>query len=235
MNSVTKKYKQRDRYGIDFIELLMALRERAGRILIVTVLTAAFGWGASSFLMTPKYDASINMIVNTQTGALRSVTNDSISSAKNLVDTYAIIIKSNTVLNKVIDNLKLDMTYGELYRQISVNAVNSTQVMKISVRNSDRTLAMKIVEDISSTAPEIITDAVEAGSCKVISQVEANEKPVSPDIVQNTVVSGMLGLLIYTGIVVVRVFLNDYIIDDIDIEEKLGMPVLGIVPDAEGK
>ena len=235
MNSVTEKYKQRDRYGIDFIELLMALRERAGRILIVTVLTAAFGWGASSFLMTPKYDASINMIVNTQTGALRSVTNDSISSAKNLVDTYAIIIKSNTVLNKVIDNLKLDMTYGELYRQISVNAVNSTQVMKISVRNSDRTLAMKIVEDISSTAPEIITDAVEAGSCKVISQVEANEKPVSPDIVQNTVVSGMLGLLIYTGIVVVRVFLNDYIIDDIDIEEKLGMPVLGIVPDAEGK
>lgn len=235
MNSVTEKYKQRDRYGIDFIELLMALRERAGRILIVTVLTAAFGWGASSFLMTPKYDASINMIVNTQTGALGSVTNDSISSAKNLVDTYAIIIKSNTVLNKVIDNLKLDMTYGELYRQISVNAVNSTQVMKISVRNSDRTLAMKIVEDISSTAPEIITDAVEAGSCKVISQVEANEKPVSPDIVQNTVVSGMLGLLIYTGIVVVRVFLNDYIIDDIDIEEKLGMPVLGIVPDAEGK
>ena len=235
MNSVTEKYKQRDRYGIDFIELLMALRERAGRILIVTVLTAAFGWGASSFLMTPKYDASINMIVNTQTGALRSVTNDSISSAKNIVDTYAIIIKSNTVLNKVIDNLKLDMTYAELYRQISVNAVNSTQIMKISVRNSDRTLAMKIVEDISATAPEIITDAVEAGSCKVISQVEANEKPVSPDIVQNTVVSGMLGLLIYTGVVVVRVFLNDYIIDDIDIEEKLGMPVLGIVPDAEGK
>ena len=44
MNSVTEKYKQRDRYGIDFIELLMALRERAGRILIVTVLAAAFGW-----------------------------------------------------------------------------------------------------------------------------------------------------------------------------------------------
>lgn len=61
-------------------------------------------------VITPQYEASINMIVNTRRDNMATVTNDNITSAKNLVSTYAIIIKSNIVLNKVISNLGLTVS-----------------------------------------------------------------------------------------------------------------------------
>ena len=103
-------------YGLVVLELLQALKDRIALILAATVLAAALGWGFSSMFLPKKYEASVNMIVNTRTEIVGVVTSDSISSAQDLVDTYAIIIKSNKVLNKVIDQLGLSMTFEELRR-----------------------------------------------------------------------------------------------------------------------
>lgn len=221
-------------YRLVFMELLMALKEKIAVILIAAIVAALAGWSVSAFLLTPKYEASINMIVNTRTDMTGNVTNDNISSAQNLVDTYAIIIKSNTVLNQVIDTLGLDTDYKGLYEQVSVNAINNTQVMKIAARSEDPEEAKRIVQTISEIAPDIVTSAVEAGSCKVVSQVYVNDKPISPDILQNTVIAGFLGLLIAIAIIVLLELMNDYIVDDVDIEKKLGIPALGVIPDVEG-
>ena len=101
-------------YGLVVLELLQTLKEKIALILAVTVLAAVLGWGFSSFLIPRKYEASVNMIVNARTEIVGVVTSDSISSAQDLVDTYAIIIKSNKVLNKVIEQLDLKLSYEEL-------------------------------------------------------------------------------------------------------------------------
>ena len=101
-------------YGMVVLELLQALKEKIALILVMTVICAGLSWGVSSFILPKKYEASVNMIVNTRTEIVGVVTSDSISSAQDLVDTYAIIIKSNKVLNQVIDTLGLTMTYEEL-------------------------------------------------------------------------------------------------------------------------
>lgn len=222
-------------YGIIFMELVLGLKEKSVIILMTTISAAVLAWTVSFFVITPQYEASVNMIVNTWTDSTGNVTNDNISSAQNLVDTYAIIIKSNTVLNQVIDDLKIDITFEDLYEMVSVNAINNTQVMKIVVQNENPEIAQKIVETISNIAPSIITDAVEAGSCKVVSQVYVDEEPVSPDILQNTSISGFLGLIICVAVIILQEILNDYIVDDGDVERKLGIPVLGIIPDVESR
>ena len=220
-------------FNITFVEVFLALKEKIVVILGITMMTVILGWLSSMFLLTPKYEASVNMIVNTRTDLSGSVTNDNISSARNLVDTYAIIIKSNRVLNQVIDSLHLLKSYETLYQQVQVDAINNTQVMKISVQDKDAELAKLIVDTISQIAPEIIVEAVEAGSCKVISEVAVGNKPVFPNVCQNTVIAGLFGFLITVAVVILKYLLVDHIVDEFDVQKKLELPVLGVIPDVK--
>lgn len=220
-------------YGMVIMELMQALKEKIALILAVTVAAALLGWGVSTFFVPKRYEASVNMIVNTRTDLTTMVTSDNISSAENLVDTYAIIIKSNKVLNKVIDELELPMSYEELSQQISVDAINHTQVMKIAAECKDPQLAEQIVHTISRIAPEIVADAVEAGSCKVVSDVYSSGEPVSPNVLRTAVLFAVLAFLMVCAAVVLRELMNDYIVDDADMEKKLGISALGVIPDVE--
>ena len=218
---------------IDLLELFHALMRHIVAIMVTTVLFAAVGFGYSAFLITPQYEASVNMIVNTRSEGATNVTNDNITSAKNMVSTYAIIIKSNTVLNEVINTLQLDLKYKELAAKITVGAVDATQVMRVAVQDADPTLARQIVEQIAAIAPERIVEAVEAGSCKVISDVEAGEEPVSPSLKKYIAIFALLGLCLSAGIVVLKELLSNYIEDDADVQKHLGLPVLGVIPEVE--
>lgn len=221
-------------YAVVVLELLQALKEKIALILAAAILAAALGWGFSAFLEPKRYEASVNMIVNTRTEITGVVTSDSISSARNLADTYAIIIKSNKVLNQVIDRLGLQMSFEELYDIVSVNDINNTQVMKIAAQCSDPALAEQIVQTISEIAPAIVADAVEAGSCKVVSDVYTAQKPISPSPLRNAALYGAAAMLLVCAAIVLRELFNDQIIDDNDLEKKLGIPALGVIPDVEG-
>ena len=221
-------------YGMVVLELLQALKEKIALILVMTVLCAGLSWGVSSFILPKKYEASVNMIVNTRTEIVGVVTSDSISSAQDLVDTYAIIIKSNKVLNQVIDTLGLSMSYEELSEQIRVDPIRNTQVMKIAAQCPDAAQAALIVQTISEIAPSIVEDAVEAGSCKVVSDVYTSTKPVTPDVPRNTMIVAALGFLAVCSLVILRELFNDYIVDEADMEKRLGLTAIGVIPDVEG-
>ena len=221
-------------YGMVVLELLQALKEKIALILVMTVLCAGLSWGVSSFILPKKYEASVNMIVNTRTEIVGVVTSDSISSAQDLVDTYAIIIKSNKVLNQVIDTLGLSMSYEELSEQIRVDPIRNTQVMKIAAQCPDAAQAALIVQTISEIAPSIVEDAVEAGSCKVVSDVYTSTKPVTPDVPRNTMIVAALGFLAVCSLVVLRELFNDYIVDEADMQKRLGLTAIGVIPDVEG-
>ena len=221
-------------YGLVVLELLQALKDRIALILAATVLAAALGWGFSAMFLPKKYEASVNMIVNTRTEIVGVVTSDSISSAQDLVDTYAIIIKSNKVLNKVIDQLGLSMTFEELSEMIRVDPIRNTQVMKIAAQCADPQQASLIVQTISEIAPAIVADAVEAGSCKVVSDVYAKGEPVSPNVLKNGMLLGALAFVLVCGLIVLKELFDDFIVDDADLERKLGIPALGVIPDMEG-
>ena len=216
-----------------FLELYFAIKDKMLIICGVFLLFAGLGWFVSTSVMDSKYEASVNMIVNTRSETGGTITNDNISSAQNLADTYAIIIKSNIVLNRVIEELSLDSTYVELAEQVSVESINNTQVMRVSARHSDAELAEKIVATITNIAPDIVKDAVEAGSCKIVSEVTVSDKPVSPSTTKIMILSAMLGTLLYICGLILKELFHDYIVDDSDIANKLGIPVLGVIPEVE--
>ena len=215
---------------IDLVEILYAIRQHLLKVILATVVAAIIGFAASKFLMTPKYDSSALMIVNTRQDVNANVTSDQINSATKLVSTYSIIIKSDTVLQQVIDNLGLNLTYAKLNKRVTVAAVDDTQVMKITVQSDSPEWARQVCEQIITVAPDVIKEAVEAGSVKVISNASLATEPVSPNIKKNTMLAAAVGFVLVIGIIVLQVLLDNKINTEEDVTKYLDMTVLGVIP-----
>jgi len=223
---------------IDLLEIFRLLKKNLLVILAVAILFAVVGYLISAFALTPKYEASATLIVNSREDQATTqvpITNDQLTSATKLVDTYAVILTSDTVLNETISNLDLDMTYDQLVEKVRIESVNSTQVMKITVKDTDPERARAIAADIVEQAPEIIIQTVKAGSVEIISQAKANEIPVSPSKMKNTALAGILGVVLSVGIIVLKFLLNNKFMTDDDITNKLGLTVLGVIPQIDMK
>lgn len=147
-----------DEETIDLMELARLLWAHAVQIVAAAVAAALICLLVCVFALTPKYRASINMIVNTRQDNSSTFTSDNFNSAKNLISTYAVIIKGNTVLNEVIDKLDLDMTYTELYKMVEVTSVDSTQIMQITVTDTDAERAGEIAQTIADIVPDVLVE-----------------------------------------------------------------------------
>lgn len=221
-----------DEETIDLMELARLLWAHAVQIVAAAVAAALICLLVCMFALTPKYQASINMIVNTRQDTTTTFTSDNFNSAKNLISTYAVIIKSSTVLNEVIDTLDLDMTYGQLYGMVSVTSVDDTQIMKVAVTDTDAERAGEIAQTISEIVPDVLVEKVEAGSCKTVSDVSINPNKVFPQTKKYVVLAGVLGAVVVCGILVLAHLLHDTIVDDEDVQNKLGLPMLSLIPEA---
>ena len=220
-----------DEETIDLMEIARLLWAHIVQIVAAAVAAALICLLVCMFALTPKYQASINMIVNTRQDTTTTFTSDNFNSAKNLISTYAVIIKSNTVLNEVIDTLDLDMTYGELYSMVSVTGVDDTQIMKVAVTDTDAKRAGEIVETIADIVPDVLVEKVEAGSCKTVSDVAVNPNKVFPQTKKYVMMAGLLGAVLVCGVLVLAHLLHDTIVDDEDVQKKLGLPMLGLIPE----
>lgn len=218
---------------IDLLEVLEVVRQHILIIVLVTVVAAAAGFGFSRFVMVPQYEASALMIVNTRQDTTANVTSDQINSATKLVSTYSIIIKSDTVLQQVISNLGLTLTYDQLKERVTVSALDDTQVMQITVRSDNPEWARQVCEQITTISPDVILESVEAGSVKLISQAAVTPEPVSPNVMKNTAIAALLGLVVSIGIVVLRELLDNKIKSEDDVRKYLDLPVVGVIPDYE--
>ena len=221
-----------DEETIDLMEIARLLWAHIVQIVAAAVAAALICLLVCMFALTPKYQASINMTVNTRQDTTTTFTSDNFNSAKNLISTYAVIIKSNIVLNEVIDTLDLDMTYAELYDMVDVADVDATQIMKITVTDTDAERAGEIAQTISEIVPDVLVEKVEAGSCKTVRDVSINPNKVFPQTKKYVVLAGVLGAVVVCGILVLAHLLHDTIVDDEDVQNKLGLPMLSLIPEA---
>lgn len=218
---------------IDLLQLARTLWEKVTYIIVVTVIFGLIGAVGSALFLTPIYEATAKMIVNTRKDENQNVTNDQLNSAKNLVDTYAIIIRSRDVLNQVIGELSLPESYNQLLGCVSVHAVNDTQVMEVVIHHKDPAVAYAVAQKILEITPNIIVETVEAGSVKAVEQAYVNPEPVSPSVLKNGMLLGLIGFILTCAIIVVVFMTDNTYKTDMDLQNDLQLPILGVIPTIE--
>ncbi|CDA77079.1 YveK family protein [Negativibacillus massiliensis] len=218
----------------DLMELTQILFQHWIWIAATTVLCAAAGLLFTIFGMTPQYQAEATMIVNNRQDQTVSITNDQLVSAQKLVDTYSIIITNRGVIEPIMKNLNIEEDYEDFIENISVKALNNTQVMSIKVKNPDPQVALEIVTQIVERVPEVITSTIEAGSVNIVSAPYVNvERPVSPSKVKNTIFAAGAGFVLSVAAIFLIALLDNTFKSEEDIEKQLGLVTIGIIPTTE--
>lgn len=218
---------------IDLRQILHILKKHLWLIVITTICCGILGYGTSKYIMKPLYQSDATLIVNPGSSQSNTITYDQVTAAQQLVGTYAIIMKSNTVLNQVIQDLQLDMDANALSNSITVEGVNETEVIQLSVKSESKDEAKKISDKIIEVASPLIIKSVKAGSVEVISPTQVEKNPVSPNGRLNTVIALLLGLCISVVLAFVIEFFKNTLTSDDDIKRNLGINVLGVIPHYE--
>lgn len=225
--------QERNEKTISIQELFILVKRYLLIVIIAGVIGGVLSYCVCSFVVDPVYEASAKMIVNSRQEQTGTVTNDQITSSQKLVDTYAIIVRSQPVLEPVIKNLGLEVDVEQLARKITVTSVNDTQVMQIAVQLTNRELALQIVEQIVVICPDVIIEAMEAGSVKTIEPARLRKEPVSPNTSLYTMIAAFLSMVVVLLVLIVRFLVDNTYKSETDLRNDLDLPVLGVIPDYE--
>lgn len=202
-------------------------------IVLILILTIAGGGGTfyvSSYLIEPQYEAAVTLVVNTRDEQATVITNDQITSARQLVNTYAVILTNDTLLEELISELRLDDTITTLRKRISSEAVNQTQVLRMTMRDHDPDTAKAVLDAVMARAEGLLMTTVKAGSVEIVSPPRINYEPVSPRVMWNSVIGALCGLFVSMVIVFLKRTLTNTFISDEDITTHLELPILGVIP-----
>lgn len=217
---------------IDVLYLLRKLWSRKFFIIFIALVIGTVALLGSVFFLKPKYTSTTRIYVVSRSSD-SSLTNQDLQAGSYLVNDYKEVITSNEVLSSVISQENLSLSTSELSNMISVNIPTDTRVISISVEDTDAQEASDIANTIREVAAEKIKSVTKVDDVTTLEAAEVASKPSSPNIKRNATLGALVGgFLAIVGILVAEV-LDDRVRRPEDIEETLGMTLLGVVPDVD--
>ena len=216
---------------IDVLSLLRTIWRKKFLILLTAILTTGLAFAYSAFLLTPQYDSTTRLYVVTQSsdnGAV--ITNQDLQAGSFLVKDYKEIILSQDVLQNVTTTLGIT---DDIKEKITVNIPVDTRILSITVRDSDPNQAATIANTLRDEAAKKIIEVTKVSDVTTLEAALPAEKPSTPQTKRNLVLGFIVGAFLATALVLVLEVLDDRVKRPQDIEEGLGMTLLGVVPDAE--
>lgn len=148
-----------------------------------------------------------------------------------LTDDYAQIIKSRTALNRVIEELELDITYDELSELVEVVNPDSTHIIEIYVTCDNLELSRNIANALLNIGIRQIHQVIGSSEPTVIDYSEAEAvEDVTPGFLKFVVIGALAGAVLMCVYLIARMLLDTTIRTEEDVEKYLKLPVLAAVP-----
>ena len=231
---MSKRMRTQRTEEIDLIELFKYLWKHIVIIIALTLIAGVMSFLITVLFIKPTYESYVQIYVNNtnEKNTTGYISTGDISAAKSLVGTYTVILKSDTTLKEVASRLKESYTVQELSQMISANAVNNTEIFRVTVRSSVPETAQLIANTVASVLPGRISEVVDGSSVRIVDYAELPDHKASPSVSKNTVIGLFVGLFLGLAICTIS-FLTDDVIHDIDyIKDIYDLPILGVIPDA---
>lgn len=227
--------KQNNSHEIEIriVPLLKELLKRSWIMLLVGVVFAAGFYGFSKLTIKPTYRSGFTAYVNNQQKEVNKdyLTNSDLTASKELVKTYAEILKSRSILTKAAENLGLDYSYEKLRGMVTTEIQNETEIITVYAVHKDPQKAYSMAREIANIAPGYMADIIEGSSMKVIDYPVYSNNRFKPSYSRYAILGFLVGFLIVAIIVIIRYLMNDTISSESEVEERFGLPVLGVIPD----
>lgn len=215
---------------IDILGLLKRIWQQKILILFVTLLFGFLALMASMFLIKPSYTSTTRLyVINRQQSD--NLTATDLQAGGYLVNDYKEIITSRDVMHDVIAKENVSISPEGLSQMITVTIPADTRVISISVNNNDPQKAKDLANAVREVASEKIKDVTKVQDVTALEKAQLPTKPSSPNTKRNAMIGLVLGAALSIVAVVLKEVLDDRVKSPEDVEDVLGMTLLGMVPD----
>lgn len=211
---------------INILEVLNYFKSKIIWIIASVILVVLLGNAFTFVTREPMYKSNTTiLLVSEQTSQ------SDLSMNTNLVSTYTEIIKSRRVLNQVIENLQLDYSIEELSNNISVGTKQNTQIITITVVDTNATDAKNIANELSIVFANDVKEIYNLDNVTIIDRAIEAKAPYNLTYVKDNLIYVAIAIVLSCGIIFVVYYFDTTIKSTEVIEEKLGLTIIGVVPE----
>lgn len=225
---------------INLQELFKILKENLKIILVTPVVFALIGFGLSSYLNEDVYSSSTSLIVgeerSVETGELNPVTfepiyireivyDSNVAISERSVNFYTKLIKSNEILEQLIDDMKLQTSVEDMKNNISITTSGDSSIIEVEVNSKKLQNTNEIANELSKLFISTLSETIDTEAIKIINLADEVNIKKSENVMRNTIVITVLGFIIGIFIVLLTDFFDDKISTENDLT-KLGLTVL---------
>ncbi len=216
-------------------QVLSILRKHIGLIFASTFIVTLLAAFMTFFVMTPKYSATTQILVNRKlSDNMAGAQYQQAQADVQMISTYKDIITSPTVLKTV--NAKLEGQPGyekgnvdSLKSSLAVNSQQNSQVFSITAKSTNPNTAAKMANDTATTFKSKVVKIMSIDNVSIVSKATADDQPVSPRTKLNVLAGLVIGLLLGVGLAFLREFSDRTVTSEEFLTNELGLKGLGII------
>ena len=199
---------------VNIRDWLMVLKKRLWIIVLFTVLTFVCGVFYIKWFTTPLYQSSATIIIDADA---------------DLRNTLQVIIKDSRVMEKVGRELGLSTSAENLAAQITVTSIDNSQVVNIGVIDSNPEKTAAIANTTAKVFKEEVPGIINFDHVHFLSGAKVNSTPINGNHNKLLIIAIGLGVVIGIGVSFLLDSLDHSIRSADDIENLIGIPVIGRV------
>lgn len=236
MNDTKSQQAGSRKAEITLLDILKLLLSKSYWLLLAGVLAGACVFLVTTFLITPTYESRVSFYVyNSSNNSVQSgtINNGDLQAAESLATTYSKILASNSILDAVLQELGPDVSLSRkgLSGMVSVSVITDTQLLEVVITSTNSAFACRVAGAFAKVAPTEIVRITKAGGVEIVDQPEIPTDKASPRTVFDTAIGVIIGVMVAAVIVILRTLADTTIYLPEDIENMVGVTVLGQIPD----
>lgn len=179
--------------------LFVTIRKRMWTIMLVTLICVGVAVGFS-LLQTPKYEASIDILISKTEGSMPDPSLLSeVQGLQQMTQTMTEAVNSRPIAEAVIRQLGLGIDPGEFKSNLEATQVGNTQFIRVNYTDTSPERAQEVVDTIGDQFSKQISDLSPTASdikATVWARAEEPSEPTSPKPIRNGVLALALGVVL---------------------------------------
>lgn len=226
--------------NISMMQIVGILRKHTKAIFGATIVVTLAAIFVTFFVMTPKYSATTQILVNRKLSKdMQSAQFQQVQADVQMINTYKDIITSPTVLKDVNKKVSSYPGYpgsmGALKGSLSISNSQNSQVFSVIAKSTDAGTAAAIANMTAKVFKKKVVKIMSVNNVSIVSEAETNTKPVSPRKTLNVLVGIVLGLILGVALAFVRELTDRTVTSDSFLIDDLGLTSLGTVSEIDHK
>ena len=229
-------------YEIDLVQVFEIIKKKLILFILVCMVCCTVALCIMKYVMKEEFTASAKLIVvqkSDSASAQQNYTYSDLQLSQKLAATYSQIIMSEAISDPVISNLNLYDEFGidsaKYNKIVKVSSANNTEVININVTTNDPVLSADIANEVVNVFEEKIYDIMRIENVTTLTDAKIPQKKSGPSTLKNTVIGGLLGMLICAAITVIDLLTDTKVKTEEEVKKIFDYPIIGSIPEFEIK